>query len=391
MVNPVGERGNGKGNDERNVRKVSMQCVRCDALQTGGHTIVIVSTSAATVVPPSPGPPEAIHSCPSCSHWIADGVLACPDCATLIYGRYLSEVARSAQQMEQEQRWAEARARWTDALAWLPPETQQATGINAHIAQLDARTQAEEQRKAKWTKRLGPFAPVVFFLLKAKSFFFLIFKLKFLLGLFGFFGIYWAIFGWQFAVGITVSIFIHEMGHYVAVKRRGLKADLPIFFPGFGAYVRWYSQGVSREDLAAISLAGPLFGLTAVFASLAIYWGTRMEIFLVLANVGAWLNFFQLFPLFGFDGSQATYALSRLQRALIAATCLLMFGLTLSGPNPWATSPQWIFLIVGLGMGWRTFSNDVPEEPSTKTFLYFQGLVMMLGALVFLTRGAGIR
>jgi Zn-dependent protease len=318
-------------------------------------------------------------------------VLVCPDCATLIYSRYLSEVARSAQQMEQEQRWAEARARWTDALAWLPPETQQAIGITAHIAQIDARTQAEEQRKAKWTKRLGPFAPVVFFLLKAKSFFFLIFKLKFLLGLFGFFGIYWAIFGWQFAVGITVSIFIHEMGHYVAVKRRGLKADLPIFFPGFGAYVRWYHQGVSREDLAAISLAGPLFGLTAVFASLAIYWGTRMEIFLVLANVGAWLNFFQLFPLFGFDGAQATYALSRLQRTLIAATCLLMFGLTLSGPDPFATSPQWIFLIVGLGMGWRCFNNDVPDEASTKTFLYFQGLVMMLGALVFLTRGAGIR
>jgi Zn-dependent protease len=300
-------------------------------------------------------------------------------------------VARAAQQMEQEQRWAEARERWQSALAWLPPETQQAVGISAHIAQLDARTQAEEQRKAKWTKRLGPFAPIVFFLLKAKSFFFLIFKLKFLLGLVGFFGIYWAIFGWQFAVGITVSIFIHEMGHYVAVKRRGLKADLPIFFPGFGAYVRWYSQGVSREDLAAISLAGPMFGLTAVFACLAIYWGTRMEIFLVLASVGAWLNFLQLFPLLGFDGAQATYALSRLQRALVAATCLLMFGLTLTGPDPWATSPQWIFLLVGLGMGWRCLNNDTPDEPSTKTFLYFQGLVMVLGALVFLTRGAGIR
>src|SRR5580698_11240852 len=286
--------------------------------------------STATTISPEPAPPPEIHSCPSCSHWLPDGTLACPDCNTLTYGLYLRELAGSAQQFEQQGKWTEARERWRSTLKWLPENAEQATGIQQHIAQIDSRLKAEDDRKARWTKRLGPFAPVALFLLKIKSAIFLLFKLKFLLGIFTFFGLYWAIFGWQFALGFTACLFVHEMGHFIAVKRRGLKADLPIFFPGLGAYVRWYGMGVSREDLAAIALAGPLFGLTAALSCFGIFWLTHKEIWLVLANVGAWINLFNLLPVFGLDGAQATYALSRIQRALIAATSTLFFGLTVN-------------------------------------------------------------
>ena len=258
----------------------------------------------ATVLPPEPAPPSVIHNCPNCSHWLPDGTLVCPDCHTLTYGQYLSELASSAQQLELEKQWPQARDRWSSALQWLPADTQQAASIQRHIAQIDGRLKAEEDQKARWTKRLGPFAPVVLFLLKIKSGLFLLFKLKFLFGILGFFGLYWAIFGWKFALGFTACIFIHEMGHFVAVKRRGLKADLPIFFPGLGAYVRWYSMGVSREDLAAIALAGPLFGLAAALICFGIFWKTHAEIWLVLANVGAWINLFNLVPVFGLDGDR---------------------------------------------------------------------------------------
>ena len=112
----------------------------------------------------------------------------------------------------------------------------------------------------------------------------------------------------------------------------------------------------------------------------------------MLANLGAWINLFNLFPvrLFGIalDGAQAVYALSRIQRGLIAATCLLFFALSatgatggdLVGPNT-----VWTFLIVGLGMVWRCFTNDTPERAGTKSFVYFQALVLMLGFLVLLT------
>ncbi len=348
-------------------------------------------SSTAAILPPEPAAPEPIHSCPSCSHWLPEGTLACPDCQTLTYGRHLSQLAHAAQQLEVEGKWPEARDRWRSTLAWLPEGTEQAETIHGHIAQIDTRLNAEAERKNKWTKRLGPFAPVFFFLLKLKSAFFILLKLKFFLGLFAFFGLYWALAGWRFALGFTVCIFLHEMGHYVAVKRRGLKAELPMFVPGLGAYVRWYSMGVSREDLAAIALAGPLYGLGAAALCLAIYFTTHALLFLLLANIGAWYNLFNLTPVFGFDGAQATYALSRVQRILLTATCLLFFGLTLADANPNRAGTQWVFLIVAAGMAWRSFTNDAPETPHSRTLVVFLSLILLLGFLLYLTPIPGMR
>lgn len=341
--------------------------------------------STTAVLPPEPAAPEPIHSCPSCSHWLPEGTLACPDCQTLTYGRHLSQLARSAQQLEIDGKWPEARDRWRSTLAWVPESTEQAETIQGHIASIDARLKAEADKKAKWTKRLGPFAPLFFFLLKLKSALFLLFKLKFFLGLFAFFGLYWALAGWRFALGFTISIFVHEMGHFIAVKRRGLKAELPMFIPGMGAYVRWYSMGVSHADLAMIALAGPLFGLGAAVFCLALAWSTHSLLFLLLANIGAWYNLFNLTPVFGFDGAHATYALARVQRILLTATCLLFFALTVANSNQNRAGTQWVFLIVAAGMGWRSFTNDAPETPHTRTLVIFLALILLFGFLLYLT------
>jgi Zn-dependent protease len=180
------------------------------------------------------------------------------------------------------------------------------------------------------------------------------------------------------------------MGHFAAVKRRGLKAELPVFLPMMGAYVRWYSQGVSLEDLGSISLAGPLAGLLAAAVCYGIFVATHSPIFLVLVYVGAWINFLNLLPVLGLDGAQATFALSRLQRGLIAATCVVLFGLSITNGDLFGPSTLWIFLIVGLGMVWRCFTHDEPEKPSTRTFLYFQALVLILGVIVYKTQFAGM-
>ncbi len=342
---------------------------------------------SATVLPPEPAPPIIIHSCPSCSHWLPDGTLACPDCQTLTYGQHLGTLAAAAQQLEQEQKWVEARDQWRSALMWLPEDTRQAAGIQQHIAEIDQRLRSSEDSKARWTKRLGPFAPVALFLLKAKSALFFLFKLKFLLGIVGFFGLYWAIFGWQFAVGFTLTIFIHEMGHYIAAKRRGLKVDLPMFMPGLGAYVRWYGLGVSREDLAGIALAGPLFGLGAALSCWALFWGTHLAIFLVLANVTAWLNVLNLIATFWLDGAKATFALSRMQRVMVAVTCVIFFVLT-SARDAFEygnINNHYIFLLIAATMGWRCFTNDAPDEPHTATLTYYIGLLLVLGMVLHLT------
>ena len=347
--------------------------------------------SEIAVLPPEPAAPEPIHSCPSCSHWLPDGTLACPDCQTLTYGQHLSGLAQQAQQREQESKWPEARDLWRAMLAWLPEGTQQADTVQQHIGQIDTRLEAEVAKKAKWTKRLGPFAPLFFLLLKLKSALFILFKLKFLLGFLGFFALYWALGGLVFAVGFTMSVLIHEMGHFVAVKRRGLKAELPMFIPGMGAYVRWYAMGISTEEVAAISLAGPLYGLAASVICLVLAWSLHSVKWLAVANVGAWYNLFNLTPVLGFDGAQATYALSRMQRGMIAGLCVLFFALTIADASNNRGGTQWVFLFVAGGMLWRCFTNDAPEVPHSRTMILFLALVLLLGFMLYLTPVPGMR
>src|ERR1035441_5725069 len=100
-----------------------------------------------------------------------------------------------------------------------------------------------------WAKRLGPLALL---LAKAKTLLFALFKLKFLFSFAAFLGIYWALFGAWFGIGFACMILMHEMGHFVEVKRRGLPADMPVFLPGLGAYVKWQGLGVSTEVRALI-------------------------------------------------------------------------------------------------------------------------------------------
>jgi Zn-dependent protease len=150
-------------------------------------------------------------------------------------------------------------------------------------------------------------------------------------------------------------------------------------------------MGVSREDLAAISLAGPVYGLGAAVVCLACAWGFHSVVFLLLANIGAWYNLFNLTPIFGFDGAQVTYALSRMQRAMIAATSLLFFALTVAGSSTNRAGTQWVFLFVAAGMGWRCFTDDAPEAPHSRTMILFLALVLLLGFMLYLTPVPGVR
>ena len=107
--------------------------------------------------------------------------------------------------------------------------------------------------------QIGPLAPVAVLLLKGK-FFLSLLKLPFLLSFASFAGLYWGLYGPRFGIGLAVLILVHELGHLVEVRRRGLPADLPMFIPGFGAYVRWTAAGVTPDTRALVSLAGPLAG-----------------------------------------------------------------------------------------------------------------------------------
>jgi Zn-dependent protease len=325
-------------------------------------------------------PPESIYNCPNCSHWLAPGTLVCPECDTLVYSEHLRGIALAATEQENAGKWPEAREIWKQALLWMPPEIKQHAAVEQRIALVDAKIRAEQDRKSKWTKRLGPLAPILVFLSKAKWLLFFLSKAKFLLSFAGFFALYWALFGWKFGLGFTVGILFHEMGHFVAAKRRGLKVELPIFMPGLGAYVRWYSDamGTSLEDRSAIALAGPTFGLAfaAVCGGIGRWRGETAYtpgLWSALAHVGAWLNLLNLFPAYIFDGAKAVMALDRMQRWLVLATTLIFFGMLHEIP----------FLLLGVGMVWRLWHDDGSEKPHSKTLAHFVLVMFLLGVIMY--------
>src|SRR5215213_7588879 len=44
-------------------------------------------------------------------------------------------------------------------------------------------------------------------------------------------GAYALIWGWQFAVGFVLLLFVHEMGHVLQLRREGVPASAPMFIP----------------------------------------------------------------------------------------------------------------------------------------------------------------
>jgi Zn-dependent protease len=174
-------------------------------------------------------------------------------------------------------------------------------------------------------------------------------------------------------------ILIHEMGHYIDVKRRGIPADMPVFLPGFGAYVRWESLGVSLETRAAISLAGPLAGCFAAAISGLLWWKTGNGIWAALARSGAWLNVLNLIPVWVLDGGQAMSALSKTQRVIILTGCLVL----------WLALGESVFFLVALGVGWRLFTKDLPPHPSRATTIYYLAVLTSLGLIMWMLPGEG--
>ena len=163
-----------------------------------------------------------------------------------------------------------AREHWLAALNLVPADSPEHRGILREIQKIDQRL--APKKPTDWKKRFGPFGVIIAAAIKYKSLaLVLLTKGKFLISILLFVGVYWGLFGWWFAVGLTGSVLLHEMGHYIMVRRFGFAAELPMFLPGFGAYVKWNGANVDPSVRAQISLAGPLFGFFSGLIAYAIF------------------------------------------------------------------------------------------------------------------------
>jgi Zn-dependent protease len=116
--------------------------------------------------------------------------------------------------------------------------------------------------------------------------------------------------GWPFAFGFVVLLFVHEMGHVIQLRREGIKASAPMFIPGFGAVVMMKELPDDALAEARVGLAGPVLGTAGAAVCLAIGESANSDMLRALAYVGFLLNLINLVPLVPFDGGRAMAAMA---------------------------------------------------------------------------------
>src|SRR6266705_4237705 len=123
--------------------------------------------------------------------------------------------------------------------------------------------------------------------------------------------VYSYIFGWQFAVGLVALLFIHEMGHALVMKLKGIPVGGLIFVPMLGAAVTMRQMPKNARDEAEVGIAGPVAGALAAAACLALAQVYPHTIWAPLAYFGFFINLFNLVPVVPFDGGRVLGAIDR--------------------------------------------------------------------------------
>jgi Zn-dependent protease len=116
--------------------------------------------------------------------------------------------------------------------------------------------------------------------------------------------------GWTFAVGFVVLLFVHEMGHVLQLRREGIRASAPMFIPMMGAVITSRSLGENALAEARVGLAGPVLGSLGAAAVALVGALTSSDMLLALAYVGFLINLFNLLPVVPLDGGRAMAAMA---------------------------------------------------------------------------------
>jgi len=319
-------------------------------------------------------------TCASCSCEIPESALSCPQCHQLTHAAELEKLAPQARAAWRVGKFAEERALWVQSLALLPPDTVQYKTIQARIEELDKQAVAASGPSGfKWKNTSMGFGPALVLLLTRGKFLLLgLTKIGTILSMLASLGVYWALYGWALALGMVISIYIHEMGHVAAIRRYGFEASAPMFIPGFGAFIRMRGVRLPPIPDARVGLAGPVYGLGAALTALVIYKMTHVPVWGVIANFSAIINLFNLIPIWQLDGSRGLRSLTRQQRGIVLAVAASLWLLT-SIP---------MLLLIALGCAYRLFTKDWESEPDNLGLGQFAGLLAALTAVAMWSAAA---
>lgn len=302
-------------------------------------------------------------------------------------------IVAAAEEREAARDIAGAAARWREALELLPRSTKQYETILHRLTALGdgagrSERQAEVERvRARYGKHGALVSAIAVFLLKFKFVIVLLLtkgkllllgltKLSTLSSMALFLGFDARFVGWPLALGLVLSIYVHEMGHVAANRRHGIQTTAPMFIPGLGALIVARQPFHSEWVEADIGLAGPLWGLGAAIVEYAVYRATGSPFWATLTQWCALINLFNLTPVWQLDGAHGFKAMSRAHR--LTAMAALLAALVLSGE-------RMLWLPV-LGASWAVFTMKPSLRADRRAMGYYVALTGALSLLAALCR-----
>ena len=187
-------------------------------------------------------------------------------------------------------------------------------------------------------------------------------------------------------VGFVVITLIHEIGHAVAIRAKGLRTGFMVFIPFIGGAVTLRDQPRSAYDDALIGLAGPAAGTFASLASLQVYKWTADPLWLLIAFLGFALNLFNLLPIGMLDGGRISAAVTKWMWLFGGAAVVYK---VIDQPNP-------LTIIIAVLAAFQVHASIIREKTDARFYevtppqraaiaiLYF-ALVVFLGHQTWMT------
>lgn len=113
------------------------------------------------------------------------------------------------------------------------------------------------------------------------------------------------------SIGLVVMILIHEMGHVIAAKQKGLPVSAPMFIPFLGAFISMKKHPRDAVTEAYIAMGGPLLGTLGALISFFLGYIWNSDLLIIIAYIGFFINLLNLLPIHPLDGGRISTAVTR--------------------------------------------------------------------------------
>jgi Zn-dependent protease len=153
-------------------------------------------------------------------------------------------------------------------------------------------------------------------------------------------------------IGFVLIVLIHEIGHAVVIRAKGLRAGMMVFIPFIGGAVTLKDQPRSAYDDAQIGLAGPVAGTLASLSVLQIYKWTNAPLYLAIAAAGFAVNLLNLLPIGMLDGGRISAAVTKWMWVLGGGALIYK---VIKQPNP-------LMLLVLALVAFQVYASIVREK-----------------------------